>query len=134
MKRAFTGSAICGAQDVRQTVLRFIAAANGRERAALDKLIAGNGLFQWFTIDDRNPRRSVGFYERRLLVRYLAGARGGANYRLLSFVFNGRGAAYGQFVYGVAVSSPRARLLYHGKGAVTCETSRRIAVWSMGNA
>jgi hypothetical protein len=127
-------TATCRAQDVRRRVMRFVASANGRERLALVDLIADDGLFQWFTIDDRNPRRSVGFYRRRPLLRYLSGRRDGANYRLLSFVFNGRGAAYGHFEYRLAVALPRARLLYNGKGAVTCQTPHRIAVWSMGNA
>jgi hypothetical protein len=114
--------------------MRFVAAANGRERPALDNLIARDGLFQWFTIDDRNPLRSVGHYERRPLVRYLAGRRDGATFKLLSFAFNGRGGPYGHFGYRLAVTSPRTRLLYDGKGAVTCDTPHRIVVWSMGNA
>lgn len=125
--------ATCRASDVRRTVARFVAASNSRERQALDVLIARDGLFQWFTIDDRDPRRSVGFYKRGLLLRYLAGRRGGANFRLLSFAFNGRGGTFGHFEYRLAVTSPSVRVLYRGKGAVTCSTPHRIAVWSMGN-
>jgi hypothetical protein len=127
-------TANCRAQEVRQSVMRFVAAANGRERSILHNLVAGDSLFQWFTIDDRNSRRSVGFFERRLLLLYLAGRRDGATFKLLSFSFNGRGGAYGHFGYRLAVSSRASRLLYDGKGAVTCEVPPRIAVWSMGNA
>jgi len=63
----------------------------------------------------------------------LAGRRGSANFRLLSFAFNGRGGTFGHFEYRLAVTSPSVRVLYGGKGAVTCSTPHRIAVWSMGN-
>ena len=124
----------CRAADVRRTVVRFIAASNSRKRQALDVLIARDGLFQWFTIDDRDPRRSAGFYERGLLLRYLTGRRGGASFRLLSFKSNGRGGAFGHFEYRLAVTSPSVRVRYRGKGAVICSTPPRIMVWSMGNA
>lgn len=129
-----SASASCRASDVRRTVLRFVAASNSRERRALDALVARDSVFQWFTIEDRDPRRSAGFYERGLLLRYLAGRRGGANFRLLSFAFNGRGGVYGHFEYRLAVTSPSVRVVYEGKGAVTCNTPNpRITVWSMGN-
>jgi len=128
-----SAGAMCGAADVRRTVVRFAAASNSRERRALDHLIARDGLFLWFTIDDRDPRRSAGFYERGPLLRYLAGRRGGAKFRLLSFAFNGRGDFHGHFDYRLAVTSRSVRLVYRGKGAVTCTTPHRIAVWSMGN-
>jgi hypothetical protein len=66
-------------------------------------------------------------------VRYLAAPRGGASFRLLSFTFNGRGGAHGHFEYRLVVTSPSVRVRYDGKGAVTCGTPPRIAVWSMGD-
>jgi hypothetical protein len=66
--------ATCRASDVRRTVVRFVAAGNSRERQALDALIAREGLFQWFTIDDRDRRRSVGFYKRGPLLVISPGA------------------------------------------------------------
>lgn len=115
-------------------MVRFVAAANGRDREALDALIARDGRFLWFTIDDRDRRRRVGFYERGRLIRYLAGRRGGETFRLLSFVSSGRDGAHGHFEYRLARASPSVRVRYEGKGAMTCSTPHRIAVWSMGNA
>jgi hypothetical protein len=65
-------------------------------------------------------------------LRYLAGRRGGASFRLRSFGFNGRGGAYGDFEFRLAVTYRSLRVVYDGKGAVTCTTPHRIAVWSMG--
>jgi hypothetical protein len=122
----------CGASDVRRVVVRFIAASNSRDTTKLDALVARDDLFRWFTIEDRERRRHVGIYRRGLLVRYLARHRRGETFRLVSFRFNGSGG-YGHFEYRLAVTRPSVRVLYDGKGAVTCTAPHRVAVWSMGN-
>ncbi len=129
-------TATCGAAQVRQVVVAFIAAFNSGSKTKLDALWARVG-FRWYNVM-RSTKEQYVAYDRAKMLRYFAVRHTKSEkLALKSFRFNGVSGDYGHFQYVVTRQASDvakgAREAYVGKGAAVCiEPGPRLAVWSMG--
>ena len=125
---------LCTGTQVRSLVTQHIAAFNAGDRAKLERLWERD-RFQWYSTQAPGERFSEEAKRRSTLMRYFADRHTQhERLRLRSFRFNGNSNSYGHFEYRLwrsadELATPQAVL---GKGAATCGTAGRIAVWSMG--
>jgi hypothetical protein len=125
----------CTSAEVRQLLDAFVAAYNRGDLRALDRIVAGPDLFQWYASGPPAPRFRDDAHNRATLMDYFAGRHAaGERLQVLDFRFNGNGAVFGDFQYQLtrAGTDFESRHVI-GKGAAVCnQRPRRIAVWSMG--
>jgi hypothetical protein len=125
---------LCTAAQVRGLVTQHISAFNAGDRAKLDRLWERD-RFQWYSTLAPGERSNDEAKRRSTLMRYFAGRHARhERLRLRSFRFNSNSNAYGHFEYRLwrsadELAAPQAVV---GKGAATCGSTGRIAVWSMG--
>ena len=125
----------CVAGESRAVVMRFVAAFNARNIAALDRVFAPAASFNWFSTGAPGVRLRALAYDRSTLMAYFRSRhRQGEKLRLVRFQGNGNSNGYAHFQF---LLERRARTLrptiYEGKGAAICAASGdTISVWSVG--
>lgn len=130
----------CTEAETRRAVTGFVAAWNRGDLAALDRLVAPEPVFKWFSSGAPGSRGAAA-YDRSSLRRYFARRHArGDRIAIVFFRFNGSDARvdgdYGHFEYTLRRSAQDYRqgeaFRAVGKGAVNCSLPRTaIAVWSM---
>ena len=120
----------CDAATTHAFIVRFLAAASHRDRAKLERLVAEDGRFEWFTISDSRKALQFGSYHRIRLVNWLLQSR--QTFALTDFHFNGVQGEDANFDYRVRRTIGHfPRRAYEGKGAMVC-ASGQLGIWSMG--
>ena len=126
----------CLAGESRRVVARFVAAFNGRDLPALDRVFAPEASFNWYSTGAPGVRLNAAAHDRSTLIPYFrARHRQGEKLRLVSFRGNGNSNGYAHFQFRL---ERRTRALvptvYQGKGAAICAASGdTISVWSVGS-
>lgn len=124
----------CTGEQVHSLVRTFVSAFDAGDLAELDRLVAAEPDFQWYSTDAPGERFQGDAYERSTLIPYFR-TRHEAGERLILrwFQFNGYDQGYGHFEYRLTRSAASlASTRYLGKGAAICGPVRNvIAVLSM---
>lgn len=130
---------VCGRREVETLVKAFIRAFNGGELESLDRLVAREPDFRWYSTDAPGQRFLPIASDRASLMGYFARRHAmGESLLLRSFRFNGNTPAvdkpYGNFQFQLlrrARNLPATR--YQGKGAAHCYAIQpdALIVWSM---
>jgi hypothetical protein len=120
----------CTAYSTWHAAQSFLAAANRRDRAALDRSISENGRFSAFSVHDPRRRLAFGTRDHARLVAFLTAKP--QTFAMYDFAFNGVNGEYANFEFRLwrSVDGFRHRA-YEGKGAVVCATGR-LGLWAMG--
>lgn len=129
------GPASCRRDQVNRLVSDFFDAFNAGNLTELERLVANQPEFQWYSTDAPGERLQGEASDRSTLVGYFnARHDSGEHLTLRRFQFNGYDQGYGHFEYQLTRSANSlARTRYEGNGAALCKaTGSVIAVWSMG--
>jgi hypothetical protein len=127
-------SANCSNTEVHQLVGRFLDSFNKGNVAQLDQLVAGLGMFSWYSTDAPGERINGEARNRGDLVGYFASRHRHHEWlQLQSLVFNGNYASLGGFQFKlVRKADDLAATDYVGKGDLDCtHRPRTLATWSM---
>lgn len=128
---------LCGARHTKTTVVSFLRDFNRGAPNRLNREIAREPDFIWYSVSgEPGQRLNEQATDRSSLIPYFKARHAHHEHlSLTSFTFNGRHGGYGNFQYrlmrqadDLADGTP---VLYVGKGALSCRIGR-IAVWSMG--
>jgi hypothetical protein len=125
----------CAPTEVRQLVVRFIAAFNAGDMARLDAIFAKEPGFQWYSTGKPGDRRDPMSRNRATLIPYFARRhRQHERLTLVSWAGGGNANGFAHYQFHVvrrAKDAPRP-LRLEGKGAAICSASGdTIAVWAM---
>jgi hypothetical protein len=120
----------CTAYSTWRSAQTFLGAANRGDRVALERLIAKNGRFKSFSVDDPRPLLAFGTDDQANLVAYLSSKR--QTLTMYDFAFTGVTGEYANFGFRLwrSVDGFRHRA-YEGKAAMVCATGR-LGLLAMG--
>lgn len=125
---------VCTDAQVRGLVTQHLAAFNRGDRAKLDRLWERD-RFGWYSTLAPGARSGEAAKRRSTLLRYFAARHAHhERLRLRTLTINQPSNGYGNFEYRLWRSADElpAAVAVVGKGAATCGSSGRLAVWSMG--
>jgi len=126
----------CPRSETEQIVASFVSAFNRGDLAALDRHIATEPSFQWFSVSTGPGRRvREEANNRSSLAAYFASRhRVAERLELKRFRFNNRTFGSGGFTFGATRTANDLNTgTVRGKGAVGCTLDPpSIVVWSMG--
>jgi hypothetical protein len=129
-------AATCDGSGARQVVDSFVNSFNSGDAKQLDRFVAAQGRFVWYSTDSPGQRFGEEAYNRSTLMSYFA-ARHDQHERLQlrSFRFNGvYGMGLGGFEFELrrGAADGGSSMPYVGKGAIDCESvPHTLVVWSM---
>ena len=124
----------CSTAEARAVVAHFIDAFNDGDLAALDRIFAPEGRFQWYSTDAPGERLGDASYHRSTLIEYFAERhQRRERLELGSWKFNGNRGGFGHFQFQLTRGAADLDgTPYDGKGAIDCRwRPRSIAVWAM---
>jgi hypothetical protein len=125
----------CAPGEAQATLESFVRAFNNGDGPSLDRLIAPERSFVWFSVSGAGRRLGDRSKDRSTLARYFV-ARHAQRDRLTDITWQGGGNANGYAQFGFVLTRLADDELpsrYEGKGAVICDDGgNTIAVWSMG--